>query len=80
MKIRFAIGIMLLTLSTWAQLRINDKAPMQNVEMKSPNSMSRRATQKILRTTTIDSSPSIVDLNQSRLNLINFWVKFRLIF
>jgi thioredoxin-related protein len=37
MKIRFSIGIMLLTLSTWAQLRINDKAPMQNVEMKSIN-------------------------------------------
>jgi thioredoxin-related protein len=37
MKRLFSIGIVLLTLNTWAQLRINDKAPMQNVEMKSVN-------------------------------------------
>lgn len=37
MKTLFSIGIILLTLNTWAQLRINDKAPMQNVEMKSVN-------------------------------------------
>jgi thioredoxin-related protein len=37
MKLLFSTAFIVFTISTWAQLRVKDKAPMQQVDMKSVN-------------------------------------------